>query len=62
MPGNASETPDHLSPCSVLEPLFDEDDIMVRASSGRMKPNSRGAQILFSYPVLGLKLLFDLFL
>ncbi|XP_038897602.1 uncharacterized protein LOC120085607 [Benincasa hispida] len=44
MPGNASENPDHPSPCSVLEPPFDDDDIM-HVSFSHIKPNSRGIHV-----------------
>uniref|UniRef100_A0A9I9DW56 DUF3741 domain-containing protein/DUF4378 domain-containing protein n=1 Tax=Cucumis melo TaxID=3656 RepID=A0A9I9DW56_CUCME len=44
MPGNTSENPDHSSPCSVLEPPFDEDGIM-HSSFGHMKSNSRGIHV-----------------
>lgn len=47
MPGNASDNPDHPSPCSVLEPPFDEDDIM-HASFGHIKPSSRGTHNLLT--------------
>ena len=50
MPGNASENLDNPCPCSVFEPLFDEDDFEMCSSSGHMKPDIRGTHTLSSYP------------
>ncbi|XP_023514688.1 uncharacterized protein LOC111778914 isoform X1 [Cucurbita pepo subsp. pepo] len=45
MPGNAGENLDNPCPCSVFEPLFDEDDFEMCSSSGHMKPDIRGIQV-----------------